>query len=166
MDLEDFRAYELERLTKDGKNHAVLFFEGSKAREALKIIYDLISREQKTTWIENPLSQRDFWNKILKGANYDSKQNLKDLNAHRLFRRLNAHLIDGGENHYLFIPNIERIFYKFPWFNSRLRAISQEPRSLLNIYASVLEEGSIEYEKTLGNYNFPFYIGNFQQIEC
>ena len=67
---------------------------------------------------------------------------------------------------YLFLPNIEKLFYKTSVENKTyLSQILREIWTIapnLKIFGSIYDQKSKEFEETLGNYKFTFYSDNFR----
>ena len=162
-----------EYFEEKNDSSAALLFLGTQARSRLMKLYVMACHEgYDCNWIESPRSPEDFWYSFIGGTKAvkdfsDSLCETLDDNGPCLSQML---LKNIQHRHHLFIPDIDILFYEFDVLHAEKRAFNNGLRSVwqtasnLNIYASAKAADSESFTRTLGNYDFMFYIGNFRTI--
>lgn len=160
----------------ENEKHGALLIIGPGASESLKSLYETVP-EYLPDWIESPADQAGFWLKFLDGMKAKPERVAEQIR----YMKKNGYvggcmgiaeetLRKRGSRHHLFLPGIDKMFYKMDIeggnsVNGCLRALWQPQENNLNIYGSAEDPRSREYEATLGDYDFGFYVNNFTVLD-
>ncbi len=154
---------------------ALLLYKDQIAYDTLKQMHDKAkSKGHNTIWIENSKDQLEFWTRFWNGLDFEKPEQPDYVmnSSYNLSEIIQGAIIKYDLHPQLFIPNLEKVFYDFDIanrdkkarFNACLRTIWQDPESSLSIFASVWDNGTEAFDKTLNEYKYPFYSSNFRNI--
>lgn len=177
--LEDFEG----SLADKTDNQAYLIFEGKRAEDLLKQMFESAkSKKCGAAWIDCVENEIDFWLKfheklyeqipdphLLKWTKREKIERcFKEEHDSSISDISIGTILNNGRKFCLFLPNLENLFYRTDVeqksnLNAKLRSIWSVHGEFLTIAASVSDSKSTQFDKTLGNYNYPFYADNFRQ---
>lgn len=163
------RDHVLEYIRKNvvGQRAAALL-TGPQATRELKDLYHTLKELEYKGLVDTTEDERQFWTKFLglvKG---------EDLPKSDLERDVAVALVEGslkrlGQPFHLFLPNVDQMFYRYDilergLMGASLRRIWSNSETNLTIFGSASDEKSRSYRRTIGQYEYPFWINNWLPI--
>lgn len=137
---------------------------GKQSDAELRELYKIVKGRYPSYLVEDATTETEFWLNLLQEIKGETGS--LELDVAKAYAE--CALKETPKTH-IFIPNIDRIFYKidiqqYGLLGATLRRIWQAANREITIFGSVPSKESEFYQKTLERYEYPFYQHCWLQV--